>query len=145
MPTISPLPSFFKDIKINHTLHPTCLTSWPVYHIPKFSRAQKTSSACFQNVPVLKICEALTQSNPLTYVSLYALILATGLGDRQGWGFFQTFLDRWSFTPWPGCCLFFTSKWGLQWSSKRDGNSLGKFCILQKFNIPWDCLFWWPR
>lgn len=42
MPTISPLPSFFKDIKINHALHPTCLTSWPVYHVPNIFQNPKS-------------------------------------------------------------------------------------------------------
>lgn len=68
---------------------------------PGFSRDHISFSACFQNVPVTRICEALMQSNPLTYVNLYAFNLAARLGDRLGWIFFQTLLDGCSFAPWP--------------------------------------------
>lgn len=41
------------------------------------------------------------QSNPLTYVNLYALNLAARLSDRLGWVFFQTLLDGCIFAPCP--------------------------------------------
>jgi len=68
---------------------------------PVFSRAQTTSSACFQNVPVPKFCEAVMQSNPLTYVNLYAQNLAARLDDGLGWIFFRRVLDGCDFAPWP--------------------------------------------
>lgn len=79
---------------------------------PPFSRAQITPSVCFQNVAVPEICEAVMQSNPLTYVNLYALNLAARLGDRLRWVFFQTI--RWmqlrTLAIVMGRCLFLTSK-----------------------------------
>lgn len=147
-PQSAPPPFFFEDIKRNHALHPTCLTSWPVYHVPNIFQSPKNI------VCLIPEC-ASTQNLWGNYAEQPTHIcqpLCTHLGYWTRWqaglGIFPNFLG-WmklhTLAIMTGCCCFITSKWGLHWSSEREGNSLRKCCILQEFDIPWDCLFWWPR
>lgn len=47
-------------------------------------RAQASTSACFRNVPVSEICKAVTWSNPLTFVKLYALDMGARMDAKFG-------------------------------------------------------------